>query len=142
MSPPVLLCIDDRPPLLQLRKITLEKYGFSVLTATSAPKAIAIMENAAVAAVLLEYKCEGMDAEAVAAQVKRRFPHKPIVLLSAYSELPERVLWLVDEYVMRSEPLEGLVQVIERVVGPAMTGDALVDLKQAKHGNPVFRHAA
>lgn len=117
MSSPVLLCIDDRLPLLQLRKTTLEKLGFSVLTASNARTALAMLANTGIAAVLLEYKSEGMDAEAVALHIKRRFPHEPIVLLSAYSELPERVLWLVDEYVMRSEPTEGLVQVIERVIG-------------------------
>jgi two-component SAPR family response regulator len=60
-------------------------------------------------------KLDGMDAEAVACHIKQRFPNLPIILLSAYSELPERILWLVDEYVMRSELPEGLVRIIERV---------------------------
>lgn len=120
MSPQVLLCVDDRPAVLEIRKANLEKRGYSVLTATNAPAAIAMLERAAIAAVLLEYKCEGMDAEAVALNIKRRFPHEPIILLSAYSELPERILWLVDEYVMKSEPLDGLVQIIERVRGSGL----------------------
>ena len=53
------------------------------------------------AAVLLEYKLEGMDVEAVACHIKQRFPNLPIILLSAYCEMPERILWLVDEYVMK-----------------------------------------
>ncbi|MGA2648235.1 MAG: hypothetical protein ABSF15_26390 [Candidatus Sulfotelmatobacter sp.] len=48
---------------------------------------------------VLEYKQEGMDAEAVACHIKQRFPKLPIILLSAYCEMPERILWLVDEYV-------------------------------------------
>ncbi len=48
----------------------------------------------------------------------------PIILLSAYSDLPERVLWLVDEYMMRSEPLEGVVQIIERVRHPVVKSEA------------------
>ncbi len=119
--PPVLLCIDDRSALLAIRKANLEKLGYSVLTANNAPTAISMLGNRAIAAVLLEYKSEGMDAEAVALNIKRRFPHEPIVLLSAYSELPERILWLVDEYVMKSEPLDGLVQIIERVTGSVTT---------------------
>ena len=72
------------------------------------------------AAVLLEYKMEGMDAEAVAYQIKQRFPRLPIILLSAYSEMPERILWLVDEYVLKSEFPERLVPIIERTcsLGP------------------------
>ena len=118
MSPPrrVLLCIDDRPALLHLRKTLLETRGYSVVTATNASAAIATLEQSTVAAVLLDYKTEGMDAGAIAFQIKRRFPKQPIVLLSAYSEIPGRLLWLIDEYVMKSEPLEGLVQVIERVI--------------------------
>ena len=66
------------------------------------------------AAVLLEYQLEGMDAEAVAYQIKQRFPKLPIILLSTYSEMPERILWLVDEYVMKSELPDGPVRIIER----------------------------
>jgi two-component SAPR family response regulator len=57
---------------------------------------------------------EGIDAEAVACHVKRRFPSLPIILISAYSEIPERMLWLVDEYVMKSEVPGGLERIIQR----------------------------
>jgi DNA-binding NtrC family response regulator len=67
-----------------------------------------------VGTVLLEYKQEGLDAEAVAFHIKQRFPKLPIILLSAYSGMPERILWLVDEYVMKSELTERLVSIIER----------------------------
>lgn len=119
----VLLCIDDRPQLLELRKSTLEPRGYSVKVATDGNTALKILEDTPVAAVLVEYKSEGMDAEAVALHIKQRFPHQPIILLSAYSELPERILWLVDEYVMRSEPIDGLVRVIERLAHPCPSAD-------------------
>ncbi len=115
MSSPVLLCIDDRPQMLQVRKTNLEPLGYSVITAVDASTAVAILEQMAVAAVLVEYKHEGIDAEAVAYQIKQQFPHEPIVLLSAYSDMPERILWLVDGYVLRSEPVERLAEVVERV---------------------------
>jgi two-component SAPR family response regulator len=61
----------------------------------------------------------GMDAEFVACHIKQRFPNLPIILLSAYSEMPpERILWLVDEYLMKSELPERLVWVIERAIRP------------------------
>ncbi len=115
MSPPVLLCVDDRTELLWVRKTTLERLGCAVITATTTAAAIALLERTAVAAVLLEYRCEGMDAETVACQIKRRFPAQPIILLSAYSDIPERMLWLVDEYAMRSDPAERVVQLLEHV---------------------------
>jgi len=47
-----------------------------------------------------------------------------IILLSAYSEMPERVLWLVDDYVMKSELPERLLPIIERThrIAPRSTG--------------------
>jgi DNA-binding NtrC family response regulator len=115
MRSPVLLVVDDRPQLLQVRKSNLEPFGFSVVTATTVSAAIAVLGNMAIDAVLMEYKSEGMDSEAVAFHIRHRFPRQLIILLSAYSDIPERVLWLVDEYVMRSEPIERLAQIIERV---------------------------
>jgi CheY-like chemotaxis protein len=114
MDSPLVLCIDDLPQVLELRKNTLESHGYCVETATSGHTAMKLLESAPVAAVLLEYKQEGMDAEAVAWHIKRRFPNLPIILLSAYSEMPERILWLVDDYVMKSELPDRLVPIIER----------------------------
>jgi DNA-binding NtrC family response regulator len=114
MDSPILLCIDDRRQMLELRKATLESYGYCVKLASSGYAAMRILEESSVVAVLLEYKYEGMDAEAIACQIKHRFPNLPIILLSAYSEMPQRILWLVDEYVMKSELPERLVAVVER----------------------------
>ena len=133
MAFPILLCVDDRPQLLALRKATLEPLGYTVEIATNGKTAIRMLEDMPVAAVLIEYKSEGMDTEAIAFHIRQRFSNKPIILLSAYSDLPERVLWLVDEYVMRSEPLEGLAQVIERVTRSAVpTGEAHKPLGPSK----------
>jgi DNA-binding response OmpR family regulator len=115
MGSPIVLCIDDRPEQLELRKAALEASSFCVETATSGYAAIKMLEEASVDAVLLEYKKEGMDAEALAYQINQRFPDVPIILLSAYFDMPERILWLVDEYVMKSDLPDGLVRVIERV---------------------------
>lgn len=112
------LCVDDRSQVLELRKATLESLGYCVMIASSAHAAMKTLEETRVAAVLLEYKLEGMDAEAIACHVKQRFPNLPIILLSAYSEMPERILWLVDEYVMKSELPERLVRILERATHP------------------------
>lgn len=118
MNSPTVLCVDDRPETLELRKVTLESHGYRVKIASSGYRAMKMLDEASVAAVLLEYKQEGMDAEAIACHVKQRFPNLPIILLSAYSELPERILWLVDEYVMKSEFPGELVRIIERAMHP------------------------
>ncbi len=118
-----LLCIDDRPQLLELRKALLESHGYRVQMASSGHAAMKMLQDAPVAAVLVEYKTEGIDPEAVACQLKLRFPSIPIILLSAYTCIPERILWLVDEYVMKSEISERLIPTIERATRRSQTDE-------------------
>jgi DNA-binding NtrC family response regulator len=118
MDSSIVLCIDDRPQALDFRKASLESRGYCVKTTSSGSTAMKMLEETAASAVLLEYKHDGMDAETVACHIKRRFTNLPIIPLSAYSEMPERILWLVDEYVMKSELPERLVPIIDRVTHP------------------------
>ena len=88
MGSPLVLCIDDLPQVWDLRRPTLESQGCWVEVASSGQAAMKMLEEVSVAAVLLEYKLEGMDSEAVACQIKQRFPNLPIVMFSAYSRCP------------------------------------------------------
>jgi len=118
MGSVTVLCIDDNPQVLELRKATLKSYGYHVRIASGGHAAMKLLKKTPIAAVLLDYKLEGMDAEAVACHLKQQFPNLPIILLSAFSEIPERVLWLVDEYVMKREIPDGLVRVLQRITCP------------------------
>jgi CheY-like chemotaxis protein len=129
---PTVLCIDNRPHILTLRKAILEPHDYCVIIAPSGYAAMKILVRTPVAAVLLEYTREGIDAEAVACHIKQRYPTLPIVLLSAYSEIPERILWLVDEYVMRSELPAGLVQLMERAIRAKIVPGAIKTAAGAK----------
>ena len=100
MDSPTVLRVD-RPQALELRKTTLESNGHCVGTASSGYSVLQILKGTPVSAILLEYRPEGKDAEAVACQIKQQFPSRPIILLPMFSESPERILWLVDEYVMK-----------------------------------------
>jgi DNA-binding NtrC family response regulator len=114
MESPIILCIDDQQTVLEFRKATLESHGYCVQIASSSYAAMKILEGMSTTAVLLEYKLEGIDAEAVAWHIKQRFPNLPIILLSAYAQVPERILWLVDEYVMKSEMPERLLGIMKK----------------------------
>jgi two-component SAPR family response regulator len=64
--------------------------------------------------------------------IKQRFPSLPIILLSAYSEMPERILWLADDYVMKSEMPERLIPIIERGHGLSPHSDEPQPSKQQR----------
>ena len=114
MRSSVLLCTDVSPELVQSRKGTLERLGFSVIATTSSA-VITVLESKDFPAVLIDCGSEGLDYEALTFDIKERFPQQLVVLLATCPDIPERLLWLADDYVMRGEPLQRLAQVIEGV---------------------------
>jgi len=118
-SSAVVLCIDDNLRFMEHRRATLEAKGYRVDIALSGDEAINKLNRTPVGAVLLEYKSEGLDAEGIACQIKQQFPDLPVILISTCCDIPERILWLVDEYVMRSELPEGLPRIVQRTTQSA-----------------------
>ena len=92
----ILLCIDDEPIGLRVRKILLEREGYEVITAQSGPEGLEIFANQSIEAVVLDYSMPGMNGDEGAAEMKRLKPTVKILLLSAYVDLPAEALKSVD----------------------------------------------
>jgi len=113
-----ILCIDDNRFGLGIRKLLLESRGLKVLTASSGRVGLAMLDRFSVDAVLLDYRTEGIDGEAVATQIRRKHRNLPIVLLSGSpSEIPERLLRMVDAFLVRGQPVEALFTALGTVIG-------------------------
>ena len=107
MPVPTILCIDDEALGLQIRKAVLERAGYKVLTAIDGPAGLAAFRNEPVDGVVLDYYMPEMDGGAVAETMRRERPDIPIMLLSAYINLPTEVVELVDVTLLKGEgPLE------------------------------------
>jgi CheY-like chemotaxis protein len=85
---PVLLCVDDEEIPLMLRKLVLEKAGYDVVTASSAPKALEIVSSRHIDLVLSDHLMPGSTGAELARQIKSRLPELPVVLLSGVNEVP------------------------------------------------------
>ncbi len=93
----MILCIDDEPLGLTVRKTLLEHEGYQVITALNGPEGLDLFAANPVAAVVLDYSMPGMTGDQVAAEMKRLNPAVKILLLSAYVDLPEEALRCVDK---------------------------------------------
>jgi CheY-like chemotaxis protein len=111
----VILCVDDEVTGLSVRKMFLESQGYVVLTAENGPDALALFSSEAIGLVVLDYAMPGMDGGVVAKEMKSLKPEVPIILLSAYLDLPEETLTLVDQYVTKGEPPPVLLQAIAKL---------------------------
>jgi CheY-like chemotaxis protein len=92
----MILCIDDEPRGLQVRQMVLESQGYRVITATDGRRGLELFAANPVCAVVLDYAMPDMDGAEVAAELKRIKPEVKILLLSAYVDVPEEVMQLVD----------------------------------------------
>jgi len=107
VSVPTILCIDDEALGLEIRKTVLERAGYQVLVATDGPAGLSIFRERNVDGVVLDYYMPEMDGGVVAEAMRRERPAVPIMLLSAYINLPAEVVTLVDVTLLKGEgPLE------------------------------------
>ena len=109
-----ILCVDDETTGLSVRKMILESQGYRVATAENGPDGLAIFSAEPIDLVVLDYKMPGMNGDIVAERMKQLKPSIPILMLSAYVDLPSETLALVDQYLTKGDgPLVMLKAVAE-----------------------------
>ncbi len=119
MSSPTILCIDDEVPGLQIRKAVLERAGYQVLTAADGPTGLTLFRGNAIDGVVLDYYMPEMDGGAVAETMRRERPDVPILLLSAYINLPTEVVRMVDVTLLKGEGPMELLEKLRVMLRPA-----------------------
>ncbi len=113
---PTLLCIDDHPEGLAVRKALLEAVGYNVLTACNGRSGLRLFEKKQVDLVMLDYSMPDLDGETVAHMLHERNPHVPILLLSSSTgSIPSRLLKLVDNFVQKGQPVGILLSAISEL---------------------------
>jgi len=112
----LVLCVDDEVVGLQVRKMILERSGYTVLTAPDGPAGLQIFADHPIEAVVLDYAMPGMDGGKVAACMRAEKPHVPILLLSAYMALPPEVIDVVDVYMTKGEGAPMLLEKLEKML--------------------------
>ena len=110
-----LLCIDDEPTVLTVRKMLLESVGYRVLLAENGSQGLKILQNEPIQTVIVDYKMPEMTGSEVAARVRAIRPELPIIMLSAYVDLTPEQLKDVDAYVTKGESPDVLLRTIEQV---------------------------
>jgi DNA-binding response OmpR family regulator len=110
-----ILCIDDEENQLVLRKLMLERAGYRVLTAESPAQAIALFGSDTVDLVIVDYYMPGMNGLALAREILRQ-KKLPIVVLSAYAELPGESIGTADTWIMKGTGSEELLRRIAELL--------------------------
>lgn len=104
-----ILCIDDEEPGLLVRKALLESVGYRVLTALSGTKGIEIFRSQPVDAVIVDYWMAGKNGLAVGRELKRINRSIPIIMLSAYTSLPDESIGAADLWIQKGGDTQQLL---------------------------------
>lgn len=112
----LILCVDDEVVGLRVRKILLERAGYQVLTAPDGRSGVELFATQPVDAVILDYSMPGMHGGEVAEKMRQTKPEVPILLLSAYVELPDQVRSLVDVYMTKGEGAPALLDKLSNLL--------------------------
>lgn len=114
---PTILCIDDVPQALSLRKSLLEANGYGVLTASDGPNGIEMARRHPIDAVLLDYDLPGMMGDEVAQILKDEHPKLPIIVLAGNAwAVPEALLRMSDWCVQKGESPAVLLNAIKHAL--------------------------
>jgi DNA-binding NtrC family response regulator len=86
-----ILVVDDERDMRWLLMRVLRDQGFEVVTAEDGQAALEQISHEAPDVVLLDLKMPGLDGIQVLEQVKAMEPHVPVVIVTAYGDLPSAI---------------------------------------------------
>ncbi|MBT8148377.1 MAG: sigma-54 dependent transcriptional regulator, partial [Gammaproteobacteria bacterium] len=129
------LVVEDDAALQEAIVDTLELAGCHVVAASSAERALALLEQTVVDIVITDVNMEGMDGHQLLQAIKQQIPYLPVVLITAYGSIQRSVNALqngaVDYLVKPFEP-KVLIELVERyALGHIANSDKPVAVDEA-----------
>ena len=135
---PVVLVVDDDAALRVALRRALVIAGFDVLLAAAGEEALALVEDSAPGAVVLDLGLPDIDGVEVAQRLREDGHDVPICMLSARSQVAERVAGLeagADDYVVKPFAVDELAARLRALLrrrgvpraSPVRAGDVAVD---------------
>ena len=82
-----ILVVDDEPAVSDAIKMMLKFDGHDVQIANGSKEALALLEQGKFDLVTVDYAMQGMKGDELAAVIKQRLPHQPIIMITAYAEM-------------------------------------------------------
>ena len=116
---PVVLVIDDEEAIRLFLEATLEDRGYEVVTAGTGQLALASAVERVPDLVLLDLMLPDMTGLQVLAGLKERYPHVPVVMITAYSQTDSTVQAMkldAFDYVNKPIQLDRLLAVVAKAL--------------------------
>ncbi len=146
---PLILVVEDEPPLQKLLAYNLGAAGFEVAAALDGEEAITLLEERIPDLVLLDWMLPQLSGLELCRRLRRRqsTAHVPIIMLTARGEEPDRLRGLdtgADDFITKPfSPAElvARIRAVLRRVRPAFAEDVLEfhDLRMDLAAHRIYR---
>jgi two-component system response regulator GlrR len=93
-----ILCVEDDPLSLNVRKMVFESAGYNVLSASGTEQALRRVETDRVDLVITDYRLGESTGTELAAKIKEISPHLPVWIISGLPSLPDG-LGAADDFI-------------------------------------------
>jgi DNA-binding NtrC family response regulator len=108
-----MMLVDDEERFLVTTSKLLVRKGLDVVTAPSGAEALRKLAQLAIHVVVLDVKMPGMDGIATLKEIKKRFPHVDVILLTGHATVESAVEGLnagASDYLMKPCNLDELMR--------------------------------
>lgn len=113
LAKPLILCIEDNPMHLTLRKKVLEREGYTVIGVTTATDALKVLREAHVWATIADHMLQGTTGTQLANEMKKIKPDVPIIMFSG--TVPEHFDG-VDVFINKGQPTAEFLRIVREVI--------------------------
>ncbi len=86
-----ILVVDDEDSMRHMLRLVLEREGYEVVEATDGEEALKHLSQDAFEVMLCDIRMPGMDGISLLQQVRQRFPHITMIMMSAYGTIDTAV---------------------------------------------------
>jgi DNA-binding response OmpR family regulator len=110
---PLILCLEDNPKYLALRKKVLERNGYEVISVATVGEAVKALHQFPICATIADHLLQGATGAQLARDMKKIKPQVPVILFSG--TVPENLVG-VDVYLNKAEPAAKFLEIVRAVV--------------------------
>ena len=111
-----LLCVDDDPQVLKLRRAVLETNGYHVLLAENGHAGLVLFTSHDIACVIMDFNMPGMDGGEVARKMKSLNPSVPVLIVTG-AALSDSDTLGADSVIPKAAPGAELLERLSHLLG-------------------------
>ncbi len=112
-----ILFTDDEESIRLLYQEEFEERGYEVILAGSGEEALEKFDSFNPDLMVIDIKMPGMDGIELLQRIREKTIDMPVILCTAYGEYKQNFeTWASDAYIVKSANLEGLIQMIEKLI--------------------------